>query len=96
MFLFWLADVRDDENESPLDIAIKSKEIEAAHYLVNHGAGASKHNARLLFRACKEGELDVVKELIEKYKLDPNCKYITRLDINGFAVCNMNNAINAP
>ena len=73
---YMLADVMDSSNQSPLELALKSNHIIAAHYLICHCGGASeKIVAKLLCGACEEGEFDVVKELIERYKADPNCEY---------------------
>ena len=66
-----LTDIRDDAGQSPLDIA----SVDVALYLINHGAGDDKDKAKLLCRACELYELDIVKELVEENKLDPNGKY---------------------
>ena len=68
-------DDRDNRNESPLDVALKSNEIEIAHYLISRSGGGGKQVAKLLCGACETGEFDVVKDLIEKYKVDPKGKY---------------------
>ena len=44
-------------------------------YLINRGCGDDKDKAELLFRACEWIRLDIVKELVEEHKLDPNGKY---------------------
>ena len=71
-----LLGLRDDKGESPLDIALNEKEIEAAHYLISCGGGSSKDHAKLLFIACKRGQLDVVMDVIEKCNADPKSKYL--------------------
>ena len=43
-----------------------------ALYLINHGLHDEQHKAKLLCVACKWGNLDVVKELVEQHNVDPN------------------------
>ena len=72
------AGVRDDEGHSPLNIAIMSQYGESgcadiALYLMNHGCTCSDEDkVKLLCKACFCGNLDVVKELVEQHKVDPN------------------------
>ena len=66
--------MKDGKDDSPLDVALKSSNIDAAHYLLKHGGKVGKSGAKLLCGACEDGKLDVVKELVEKYKVDPNCE----------------------
>ncbi len=68
---------------SPLDIALRLQEMydgdygfDVALYLVNHGCGSDENKAKLLCEACKHGELDVVKELVEQHKVDPKGELI--------------------
>ena len=68
--------MKDDNDDSPLDVALESDNIVAAHYILSHGGNADKSGAKLLCGACEDGEIDVVKELVEKYKVDPNCELI--------------------
>ena len=67
--------MKDDNDDSPLDVALKSDNIDAAYYLLSHGGEAGKSGVKLLCGACERGKIDVVKELVEKYKVDPNCKF---------------------
>ena len=47
-------------------------------YLIEcHGCGDEQDKAKLLCKACKEGSLGVVKELVEQHNVDPNGEYIT-------------------
>ena len=72
------AGVRDDEGHSPLNIAIMKQYggpgcVDVALYLMNHGCTCSDEDkAKLLCKACSNGKLDVVKELVEQHKVDPN------------------------
>ena len=74
------AGVRDDKGHSPLAIAIMSKNqftdsgcADIALYLMNHGCTCSNEDkAKLLCKACSRGNLDMVKELVEQHKVDPN------------------------
>ncbi len=76
--MFSVIDVKDDEGMSPLDIALEDVYVyvyaryEVPLYLVRCGCGSAEDKAKLLRVACKHGELDVVKELVEQYKVDPN------------------------
>ena len=76
------AGVRDDKGHLPLSIAIMGKDhfayVDVAHYLMNHGCTCSDEDkVKLLCKACSCGNLDVVKELVEQHKVDPNgeCYY---------------------
>ena len=55
-----------------MDIALD----DVALYLINHGYGDDKDKAKLLCRASGQNKLDIVKELVEEHKLDPNGKYL--------------------
>ena len=73
------AGVRDDTGQSPLDVVL-DKESEdngdVGFYLIkHHGDGDEQDKDKLLCRACKWGNLDVVKELVEQHKVDPNGEY---------------------
>ena len=47
-------------------------------YLIkHHGCGDEQDKAKLLCKACRWGNLDVVKELVEQHNVDPNGEYIT-------------------
>ena len=70
------ADVADDDGHSPLDLALKYRgggqgQMSVALYLLDRGYGGDRDKARLLFKACNNGKMDVVKELFEELKVDP-------------------------
>ena len=44
-----------------------------ALYLINHGLHDEQH--KLLCEACKWGDLDVVKKLVEQHNVDPSGEY---------------------
>ena len=47
-------------------------------YLIKcHGYSDEQDKAKLLCKACKGGNLDVVKELVEQHNVDPTGEYIT-------------------
>ena len=75
------AGVRDDNGRSPLDVALDEGSWDNGRvglYLIkHHGCGDEQDRAKLLCKACKEGNLDVVKELVEQHNVDPNGEYIT-------------------
>ena len=60
--------------------------VDVALYLINHGCTCSDEDkAELLCeRMCLWGKVDVVKELVEQHKVDPNseCWYMFTLQIN--------------
>ena len=73
--------MRDDEGKSPLDRAMEDVYYtegcaEVAHYLLTHGCDSDEEMLKeLLCGACRGGKLSLVKELVEKYKLDPNSEF---------------------
>ncbi len=77
-----VTDVRDAYGKSPLNIALDCwirGTIYVALYLVNHGCGSDEDKAQLLCYACRDSKLDVVKELVEQHKVNPNGE-ISRLN----------------
>ena len=74
-----LTDIRDDEGQSPLDVALAfSRSFGIALYLINHGCCDDRDRAKLLCEASQENRLAIVKELVEDHGLDPNGKYYCR------------------
>ena len=78
--------MRDDKGKSPLDHALHWEKddyvdasVDIALYLVNHGCGDDIDKVKLLCEACYQGELDIVKEIIEKHKVDPKSEIIITL-----------------
>ena len=69
--MFFL-DARDDKGRTPLDSAMENN-TNAALYLINHRSGmhGDKQRGKLLCRACNFGELDMVKKLVGRHKVDP-------------------------
>ncbi len=68
-------DVRDDEGQSLLDSALEGLGYEdgcldVALYLMSRGC-SDEDKTKLLCRACECGKLGAVKEMVEKYKVDP-------------------------
>ena len=71
------AGVRDANGRSPLNAALDEESNwdngRVGLYLIkHHGCVDEQDKARLLCKACKEGNLDVVKELVEQHDVDPN------------------------
>ena len=74
------AGVQDDEGQSLLDIPLENiydhfiadDSLNTALYLVTHGYGGDEDKIKVLLAACYRGKLDVVKELVEQHKVDPN------------------------
>ncbi len=69
--------MRDDEGQSPLDIALQGWYedgegcVDVALYLMSRGYGGDKDKAKLLCAACYQGKLGLVKKLVELHKVDP-------------------------
>ena len=59
-----LADIDDDDTDH--------NSLNTALYLVTHGYGGDEDKVKVLHKACYWGKLDVVKELVEQHKVDPN------------------------
>ncbi len=67
--------MRDDEGQSPLDIALYDLDnddcVDVALYLMSRGCGGDEDKAKLLCGACYWGKLGAVKELVEQHNVDP-------------------------
>ena len=73
---FNIADIRDSNGRSPLDLALSSfgpgnDPLDLPLYLINSGYGGIEKKTELLFRGCYYGQLDVVKEMVEQHNVDP-------------------------
>ena len=64
--------MRDDEGQSPLDIALDYGCVDVLYYLLHLGYGDDKDRGNLLCNTSRHGELDVVQELVEQHKVDPS------------------------
>ena len=65
----------DDDGLSPLSRAMENynPHFNICLYLVNnYDCGNDQERSNLLCKACGDGELNVVKELLENHKVDPN------------------------
>ena len=75
------AGVRDKNRRSPLEVALDKgsrDDGDVGLYLIkHHGCGDEQDKAKLLCKACKQWNLDVVKELVEQHNVNPNGEYIT-------------------
>ena len=83
----------DDEGKSPLDQALDWDNddnynrvcVDTALYLMKKlGCGDDKDKVKLLFAACFQAKLNVVKELITEHKVDPNGERIVALCVYMF------------
>ena len=78
--IIFCTDVRDDKNQTPLDIALecanssyKSGGVDVAYYLMMKcGCGSEEEKVLLLCTACYHGKLDMVKKLVLQHNVDPN------------------------
>ena len=83
--------VQDESGESPLDIVMEYIEVAGypdedgdgppdalgvARYLISRGCGGDKEREKLLCGACYWDKLDMVKELVEQHKVDPNSECV--------------------
>ena len=72
--------MQDNQGMSPLDWALGNVygegHIHTAHYLISRGCGSDKERGKLLCGECYLGNLDVVKELVEQHKVDPNSESV--------------------
>ena len=74
--------VQDDKKQTPLDIALECASrlyhsgcVDVAYYLIVNCDCGSEEEKRLLFcSACFHGELDIVKKLVVKQKINPKGK----------------------
>ena len=69
--------MRNGKGQSPLDRALRGVYVnedcvDVCLYLLNHGCGGDKERVKLLMGACSNGNLSVVKEMVEQYKVNPN------------------------
>ncbi len=68
-------DVRDDEGKSPMDravLGVYDSCVNVALYLMSRGYACSDEDkANLLCGVCWTGRLDMVEELVEHHKVDP-------------------------
>ena len=68
--------MRDDDGQSPLDRVLEDvydeDDLDLCLYLINHGCDDDEGKVELLCEACYLGNLDMVKELVELHKVDPN------------------------
>ena len=76
-----LAGVRNDDGESPLDLAMEDVYDtegcpEVVHYLMSHGCDRDEKTlVELLCGACRRGKKSIVKYLVEQHKLDPSSEF---------------------
>ena len=76
--------VRDDQGRSLVDTTLTNilyrysdpdRGLNTALFLINHGVGDEQDKANVLCEACKQGNLDLVKKLVEQHNVDPNGEY---------------------
>ena len=66
--------MKDNEGNSPLDVAVRNIQIDTALYLINCGCGSNEDKEKVLSLACQFGKLEIVKELVEQHSVNPKCK----------------------
>ena len=86
-------DVRDDEGCSPLDILLEGIDnfrwfkqdcgFDIAHYLLSCGYGDYEDRVKWLYKACRWGQLEVVKELVERHNVDPKGEHTHTHSMHG-------------
>ena len=63
--------MKDNEGNSPLDLAMREGKVGTALYLFNHGRGSKEDKDKVLCQACGYGNLKVVKELVKQHSVNP-------------------------
>ena len=74
---------RDGQGRSLVDMTLTNmykygdpdRGLDTALYLTNHGVDDEQDKAKLLCEACKWGNLDLMKKLVEQHNVDPNGEY---------------------
>ena len=74
-----LTDKLDNEEKSPLDIILDPGNLyegtdyitDVAIHILNRGGGTDEQKVKLLLGACFRGKMDLTKELVEHYNIDP-------------------------
>ena len=87
LLLVSLIAVKGEEEQSPLDLALKcastfyrSGGVDVACYLImNCGCGGEVEKIKLLCGACYYGKLNLVKKLALHHKLHPNCELYKKI-----------------
>ena len=74
-------DVRDEEGRTPLDILLEGTDdldwleqyngFLIALYLLGCSYGDEEDTVKWLYKACRWGEVEVVKQLVERHNVDP-------------------------
>ena len=83
ILLTFTTGVQDGQGHSLVDIILTNMDecldpdwgLKLALYLINHGVDDQQDKVMLLCKACNQGNLDVVKELVEQHNVDPNGEY---------------------
>ena len=70
----YITGILDNEGRSALEKSqIYADFVDIALCLIRAGcAGSDKERAKVLCRACFNGRLDAMKELVEQHKVDPS------------------------
>ena len=78
----FLADVKDDSGDSPLDVAVRWNKLDIALYLISHGFGSDDDKHKVFISACHTGELKVVKKLVEQHSIDPKGEHLLTFSVS--------------
>ena len=71
VYCIFFADVKDGNEDSPLDVAVRKNNLDMALYLISRGCGSNEDKDKVLVEACQSGKLKVVKELVEQHSVNP-------------------------
>ena len=63
--------MKDDNGDSPLDIAVSENELDVALYLISRGCGSDEDKGTVFIEACQSGDLKVVRGLVEQHNVNP-------------------------
>ena len=68
--------MKDGDGDPPLDEVVEMEEPNRMLYLINRGGGNDKFKETTLITACYDGELKVVKELVEQHNVNPKGNHL--------------------
>ena len=63
--------MRDDEGNSPLDVAIRENNLGIALFLFTYGRGSVEDKNKVFIQACHSHKPKMVKELVELHNVNP-------------------------
>ena len=68
--------MEDGDGDPPLDEVVEMSGLDRMLYLNNHGSGNDSIKHAAVIKACEDGKLEVVKELVEQHNVNPKCNHL--------------------